>query len=1345
MNDNPQLLYDDQSFIREKQNALYTLMFIISNGTKLHFICHCILVFLEDIQLIYFVFNNKSVISMNENLRKLISYLALDNIEFRDFRYIIYALEILYLIGAAILIVYLLFIYSEKYKENYAIKYLRFHAVLFNSVLFPIFTHALLKILIPTKNQTFAAFPEISYLHGDFFLVILTLVTAPFYLIIQFLYLPFVYINPTPFKKNNSLCQSYSYIGLKYNVAVFLLILITQFCRTYVDYISNYIFIALFLYILYASSELLSRQPYYNKHVNNFRAGMWIMILGMTIIDLFALLFGNGKSFFSILAIIIGVCCFFLGNFLNRYRYKKHINEIYMRFKAKKMEDKNIYNRENGIESSSNKSSENESYSSEDENNEEKLISVDSYSSSENNNNNKSKKNKKKAEESEESEEESGSEEYDSDSDVNSVVISDRISERITSFSTIQETVHSYVLNEPVIIFKDISDFELACRFLWNNETREAFQLMRELYKEGQNLFSKNPYLNTYYSYYLLYINERVSKEDKEYILDLNKNNDNYNDYEDEGESGSGIGSESGSGSGSENEREHYKKQEEDDDDEDNEDEIMDEDTLNRDNPDFLLSKALASKLNYLGRYFVRYLIFEIKEKKKEEKDYYKKEAREILEHMQHDAVEKHITILDLLKKFFTNIKFANKHNSKSENFDMDKYLEAIFELKKNTLSLYHDIITKYPDEKSTYQLYTLFMTEVMNQTETDKYMLAEGDSYMALNMPDSKKMDGASNAGGSSVGDSESKKRKMLKTNMINSFTNKSKKISKLVIFMFASIIILYTGVMIYGFIHINNFNNSIRDIEVLQDMNYNVHNLLSRTRMLTGVLTQSGEDIINDRLPVLLSYIDNIENKYIPILKKYSLTPASEKPVVVYNTDGQRSEYVHYNGYELVKNIVVWGRGIFNVPAKEFIARTERGENILEDYRIKMFAENFQYYYSNIIEDTMNTIYEDEIASKNAQMYLIYGMTGVLVVLSLLINIFGITPLYKNSRSLFNKTLRMFKFLMKGSLNDIISKFEISIESITDTYDISFDNKKNKVGNIENQSIVHRNYRKLRGLIINILLITSVILLTIPIIFQDKSIIKNLNYNLQVGKRKDMVIFTSIFSYEVLLQDNNFYVPGYAETLLNYEINKLETLQNKIYKGELGLKSTTEMRNLDELLITRKCREASCDDIAENIEIGWSKNMAIIYYNESLDEFIEKIKAILSLSRIKKYKVPEHMYGKIENFVSLIFTAFAEPNFAYELSSVQILFDGLERFDAILYNDLFNSIRVTLLYLIIIIFIGIFFISISAVITYKMIKSTNEILNELVNMIFIIPTSTINMIPQFKRFVETGSFEED
>jgi len=44
----------------------------------------------------------------------------------------------------------------------------------------------------------------------------------------------------------------------------------------------------------------------------------------------------------------------------------------------------------------------------------------------------------------------------------------------------------------------------------------------------------------------------------------------------------------------------------------------------------------------------------------------------------------------------------------------------------------------------------------------------------------------GVSNAGGSTIGDSESKKKKILKNNMIHSFTDKSKKISKIIIGMY-------------------------------------------------------------------------------------------------------------------------------------------------------------------------------------------------------------------------------------------------------------------------------------------------------------------------------------------------------------------------------------------------------------------------------------------------------------------------------------------------------------------------------------------------------------------------------
>lgn len=55
-----------------------------------------------------------------------------------------------------------------------------------------------------------------------------------------------------------------------------------------------------------------------------------------------------------------------------------------------------------------------------------------------------------------------------------------------------------------------------------------------------------------------------------------------------------------------------------------------------------------------------------------------------------------------------------NNNNNESEKFDIDKYLELIYQLKKKTLNLYQDIIAKYPDEKSTYQLYTLFMSEII-------------------------------------------------------------------------------------------------------------------------------------------------------------------------------------------------------------------------------------------------------------------------------------------------------------------------------------------------------------------------------------------------------------------------------------------------------------------------------------------------------------------------------------------------------------------------------------------------------------------------------------------------------
>ncbi|ORX47806.1 hypothetical protein BCR36DRAFT_221789, partial [Piromyces finnis] len=394
---------------------------------------------------------------------------------------------------------------------------------------------------------------------------------------------PFIYVNPTPFQKKNSMCQSYNFLGLKYNIAISLLTFVTQITKAYIPKLTNYIFIILLLFMINAFIELINNQPYYSKHINNLRAGTWMMIIGMCTMNLIGFLFVRGKSFFIIIVIIVGVISFIFGILFNHYYHNRHIKAIYRRFKSKKIEDKKVYNYLHGVENSV-ESSENEAKSlssSEDENNEEKLISVDSATSSSNSNNNDNEK----------------AEEEDDDDDSSSersFAISDKISERITAFSSIREIMQADILNEPTIIYKCLNEFELACRFLWNNETREAFQLMKELYSESLKQYRNNPLLYTYYSYYLIYINLRLSKSDKDIVLEL-ENNDNT----------------------SENENDKNEDEEEE--------EIINEDTLNANDPDYLLSKALSSKLNFLGKYFVRFIIYSIKEKRKEEKDYYKK------------------------------------------------------------------------------------------------------------------------------------------------------------------------------------------------------------------------------------------------------------------------------------------------------------------------------------------------------------------------------------------------------------------------------------------------------------------------------------------------------------------------------------------------------------------------------------------------------------------------------------------------------------------------------------------------------------------------------------------------
>ncbi|ORX80701.1 hypothetical protein BCR32DRAFT_280338 [Anaeromyces robustus] len=447
MNKNNQL-YNDQSIIKKK---------------------------IVDLQLCYFLIFDETVITMNDKIRNILKFLALD-VDYSIFNVMQISINAIYFIGAAIFLLCVLLIHPEKFKENIITKVLRIFIILFNTIAFPLCTQIFARSLVP-KGGKLAAYPDVSFFEGRQLFVLLDVVSFILYLLFQFIVFPFIYINPTPFNKKNALCKTYSFMELKYNIAVFILSFATVILRAYKADFACFIFIVMFLYIIYETYELLTTHPYYHKHVNNLRAGMWTMVLGMSIVDLFALLFGKGKSFFSIILPIIGVCSFVIGFLLSIYQYKKHIEAIYKRYKTKRLEEKYRYNRDHGITSSND--SENESQVSSENDHNEKLISVDSYDSSGNINNKKKHNKKQEVEESEESEEDD-----DDSSHSGSFVLNDRISERITSFGSLREIVNDKVSNEPIIVYNYINEFELSCRFIWSNETNEAFQLMKELYEE---------------------------------------------------------------------------------------------------------------------------------------------------------------------------------------------------------------------------------------------------------------------------------------------------------------------------------------------------------------------------------------------------------------------------------------------------------------------------------------------------------------------------------------------------------------------------------------------------------------------------------------------------------------------------------------------------------------------------------------------------------------------------------------------------------------------------------------------------------------------------------------------
>jgi len=147
----------------------------------------------------------------------------------------------------------------------------------------------------------------------------------------------------------------------------------------------------------------------------------------------------------------------------------------------------------------------------------------------------------------------------------------------------------------------------------------------------------------------------------------------------------------------------------------------------------------------------------------------------------------------------------------------------------------------------------------------------------------------------------------------------------------------------------------------------------------------------------------------------------------------------------------------------------------------------------------------------------------------------------------------------------------------------------------------------------------------------------------------------------------------------------------------------------------------------------------------DELIDEYVEKSKMILERSRLNEHKGEDYIYHYEINPNIFKDKCLSDPDFLFQYKTITHCINGLDKFYTTLFESLFQTVRSTMLYLILFVLGGTILLVISFIISKRSIKSNQRILNEMVDIIFFIPKSTINMVPQLKRFIETATFEED
>lgn len=164
----------------------------------------------------------------------------------------------------------------------------------------------------------------------------------------------------------------------------------------------------------------------------------------------------------------------------------------------------------------------------------------------------------------------------------------------------------------------------------------------------------------------------------------------------------------------------------------------------------------------------------------------------------------------------------------------------------------------------------------------------------------------------------------------------------------------------------------------------------------------------------------------------------------------------------------------------------------------------------------------------------------------------------------------------------------------------------------------------------------------------------------------------------------------------------------------------------------------------------IGYVEDIVTLPLNDLIEESISRVHRLLretDFTYLSSYSELAAGGGITkEKAVKLINDVKTNDVLRFQNLTLQHIVSGLQEFDVLLLDYVDNATKKSYIIVIILFVVSaiispyIYFTSLKKMAKVKMVE-----MEELVNIVFTIPTSTINIVPQYRRFIETSEINDD